>query len=109
PHRLQFLAPVKVIGLLWRLRPGLPVQERPGVLAVDRQLRQRGPREAGERRQDVDRHPRLVLDAAGRHDARPTDDARLPYAAFPTRTLALAERAGRTAVVAVAQPRAVVR
>ena len=71
-------------------------------------LRQLGADQLRHGRQHVDGHGRLGLHGAGGDRPRPAGDERHADAALPHRPLPLAQRAGAAAVVAVAQPRAVV-
>ena len=88
---------------------GLTEQDRRDVTAIDHRRRGHGATgERDERREKVDRRGDGVVHGTGGDATWPPGEGRHAHTAFPSRTLAAAERTGAAAVGALGQPRAVV-
>lgn len=78
------------------------------VFPIDGMIGQFGPDVLGQGGQDVDGHEHCIAGGACWDLLRPAHDAGDAFAAFPGGSFALAQGTGGAAVIAIAEPRAVV-
>src|SRR5262249_50972995 len=109
PNPIKAVVPVVVEVVPRWLCILLPGKERPDVVAVDNPVcRSRTAGELGKSRQHIHSAGKFLADGTRRNLSRPADQARFALATFPGGSLSLSQLPGRTGVVAVTEPGAVV-